>query len=62
MNWVRCSECGHKLLALNTGAGDTAEFTIKCSSCKVLLKVDVCGQEATAVRIGGTSRFEKNRR
>ena len=62
MNWVQCCVCGHKLLALDTKAGDAAGFTIKCSSCKVLLKVDVCGPGATVVRIGGTSRFEKNRR
>ncbi len=40
--WIRCSNCGHKLMkVIDAKSNDTTKVEIKCSSCKAVTIISI---------------------
>lgn len=50
--WCKCSRCGHKLFAYKPDVNNKIDVEIKCSSCKFINSVSVCGpQISTTIKV-----------
>lgn len=40
-NWIRCKNCGHKLMRVIDAKDNTTKVEIKCSSCKAITIISI---------------------
>lgn len=40
-NWIRCSNCNHKLMRVIDTKDNNTVIEIKCSSCKAITKIKI---------------------
>lgn len=52
MEWIRCSECGHKLFRID-GREQGTKLEVKCSSCKSILIFELDGGKCSVRPIDG---------